>query len=294
MRQLRMMAIFCFVLSAVTSINAQGFFMNPIARSESKKSPIDKIQFITQYELVLIQDTLSPDKKVEETMVLQVGERTSMFYSYTKYKTDSLMRKQMAQSGGVINFETKMGDGGVPANPGRMSYHIFKNHPAGKVTTLDQVGMNQFRCEETNECPEWEIVSDTMTILSYLCQKATTRFKGRDFTAWFTPEIPRNEGPWKLCGLPGLILRAEDSQQYFVFEATGLFNAQPDEMIQYGADNHEPVSMQTLNRAYERFATDPTGYITSSTPNISIVTVGSDGKRTNPRNLPYNPIREPL
>jgi GLPGLI family protein len=216
-----------------------------------------------------------------------VGEKSSQFYSYTRFVSDSLLRIQLAQSGGIIRRESSASGS---SNQGQISYQIFKNHPSGKVTTLERIGPSQFRCEETNECPEWEILPDTMTILNYLCYKATVRFKGRDYTAWFTPEIPRSEGPWKLCGLPGLILYAEDSRKHFVFECTGLLNAQPDEMIEYGADNYEPVSRQTLNKTYERFAADPVGYITSSSPNVRIVMRDPDGQQNNPRNLPYNPV----
>ena len=211
-----------------------------------------------------------------------------MFHSYTKFVTDSLLRVQIAQSDGIVRQERRMGSD-MP-NPGQISYQIFKNYPAGKITTLERIGPSPFRCEEVYECPEWEILPDTMTVLSYLCHKATARFKGRDYTVWFTPDIPRSEGPWKLCGLPGFILYAEDDQRHFVFECTGLFNAQPDETIQFGADNYEPVSRQTLNRTYERFAADPVGYITSASPNVRVMMRGPDGQQANPRNIPYNPI----
>jgi len=180
--------------------------------------------------------------------------------------------------------------GGGSSNSGQITYQIYKNYPAGKVTTLERIGPGGFRCEETQECPEWQILPDTATMLNYLCNKATCRFKGRDYTAWFTPQIPRSEGPWKLCGLPGLILYAEDSQRHFVFECTGLLNARPDEMIQYGADNYEPVSRQTLNRTYERFAADPIGYINASNPNMQVRFRTADGSSDNPKNIPYNPI----
>ena len=288
MKQLVIVAFLSLVLRAI-SLNAQitmGAFNLP--GQESKKAPIDKIRFIAQYELAFVQDTTNLEAITEETMILKVGEKTSLFYSYTKFVSDSLLRVQMAQSDGMVRQERRMG-GGSP-NQGQITYQIFKNHPAGKVTTLEQIGPSLFRCEEAYECPEWEIQSDTMTILSHLCHKAAARFKGRDYTAWFTPAIPRSEGPWKLCGLPGLILYAEDSQKQYVFECTGLLNAQPDEMIQYGADTYEPVSRQTLNRTYERFASDPVGYITSSSPNVRIMMRGPDGEQINPRNIPYNPI----
>lgn len=53
-------------------------------------------------------------------------------------------------------------------------------------------------------------VKDSLSILDYKCIKATTRFRGRDYTAWVTKELPINDGPWKFYGLPGLILQIED------------------------------------------------------------------------------------
>lgn len=287
-----MTALFSLVLWVV-SLNAQ-ISMGALSMPgpESKKSPVDKLRFIAQYEMAYVQDTSKPDEITEETMILKVGERVSQFYSYTKFVSDSLFRIQMARSDGMMVRREGPGGGGGgggSANQGQINYQIFKNYPAGKVTTLERIGPSQFRCEEANACPEWQVLPDTATMLDYLCYKATTHFKGRDYTAWFTPDIPRGEGPWKLCGLPGLILYAEDSRKEFVFECTGLLNARPDEMIEYGADTYEPVSREALSRAYARFASDPIGYVTSNSPN-RVVFKGPDGADIRPTNLPYNPI----
>lgn len=80
------------------------------------------------------------------------------------------------------------------------------------MTTLDRLATSNFRCEEKNEKPVWTLLPDTATILTYHCWKATGHFRGRSYTAWFTMEIPVSEGPWKLCGLPGLIIKAEDDR----------------------------------------------------------------------------------
>lgn len=56
-----------------------------------------------------------------------------------------------------------------------------------------------------------EIADSTKNILGYDCVMATAHYHGRDWTAWFTPDIPLPEGPWKLTGLPGLILEASES-----------------------------------------------------------------------------------
>ena len=55
---------------------------------------------------------------------------------------------------------------------------------------------------------EWEMTGEHGTVASFDCQKAECDFRGRRWEAWFTPEIPVSEGPWKLKGLPGLILYA--------------------------------------------------------------------------------------
>jgi len=56
-------------------------------------------------------------------------------------------------------------------------------------------------------------------IMGYSCRKATANFRGRKYTAWFADSINVPYGPWKLFGLPGLILYAHDEDKEFVFEA---------------------------------------------------------------------------
>ena len=58
--------------------------------------------------------------------------------------------------------------------------------------------------------------------LGYDCIMATANYHGRNWNAWFTPEVPMNTGPWKLLGLPGLILEAVDSTGQHHFTANGI------------------------------------------------------------------------
>lgn len=67
---------------------------------------------------------------------------------------------------------------------------------------------------------EWEILEDTKQINSFKCFKAVTQFRGREFTAWFTNDIPISFGPNKFHGLPGLILSVYDKEESFQWHAT--------------------------------------------------------------------------
>lgn len=78
--------------------------------------------------------------------------------------------------------------------------------------------------KETLTNIEWIVSNDTSAIfiLGYKCKKAEATFRGRIYTVWFAPEIPVEMGPWKLHGLPGLILKAKDNFNQVLFTATKL------------------------------------------------------------------------
>ena len=81
---------------------------------------------------------------------------------------------------------------------------IFKNYPEpGILTYVKEVITDHYLYEETYERPAWQITTEKKDIMGYACQKATAGFRGRTWIAWFTPEVPVMEGPWKLHGLPG-------------------------------------------------------------------------------------------
>lgn len=65
----------------------------------------------------------------------------------------------------------------------------------------------------------WKIESKTKKIGNYTATMAKGSFRGRDYTVWFTYDIPVPFGPWKLHGLPGLILEAEDNEKMMRFYA---------------------------------------------------------------------------
>ena len=68
----------------------------------------------------------------------------------------------------------------------------------------------------------WSIKDKFKKIGKFRAQQATGEFRGRTYTVWFTEEIPLPYGPWKLFGLPGLILEAEDSEEMFKIEFVSI------------------------------------------------------------------------
>lgn len=161
----------------------------------------------------------------EQTM-LRIGKGMSRYCSVTHYNNDSLrycapeLYWQMERAS--FEKDPREHDRTALQRSGRYWSVIYKNYPVGKVTETSYFDITHWRYEEDWEKPEWEISDESKEILGYQCFKATTDYRGRRWTAWFTPEIPLQDGPWKLCGLPGLILEAGDAQNIYHFIANGL------------------------------------------------------------------------
>ena len=113
-------------------------------------------------------------------------------------------------------------DSTIPAKFGRVDgrYEVWKNvRKDGEMVYKGTVTQPQSYYEEPIPNLDWEMLPGDSTICSYPCQKARVTFRGRTWTVWYTLELPYSDGPWKLCGLPGLILKAEDSKRDFLFSA---------------------------------------------------------------------------
>ena len=86
---------------------------------------------------------------------------------------------------------------------------VWTNYPDGQVTTRDAIIPNIYETREERKPINWELIDDTLTVAGYLCKTATCQLHGRNWTALYSEDIPTSAGPWKLCGLPGLVLEAE-------------------------------------------------------------------------------------
>ena len=133
---------------------------------------------------------------------------------------------------------------------------------------------------------DWIFTSDTLTVLGYLCKKATCSFRGRDYTAWYAPDIPLSNGPWKFNGLPGLILKVEDADRDYSFECTALYRVGWKSPIYLSKRKKDIETTREKFRQAEKAAmNNPNAVIGNS----GLVTVPK-GEKIVTKILPYNPI----
>ena len=79
-----------------------------------------------------------------------------------------------------------------------------------------------YSVQDDEAIAKWQIINEERKINGYTCQKASCDFKGRSYTVWFTKQLGIKGGPWKLAGLPGLILEAISTDGQYRFEFKSL------------------------------------------------------------------------
>lgn len=246
-----------------------------------KGEPCDTARYLVYYNMKCVTDTSSSHRTfVDDIMRLELGDRVHCFYSYKGYQADSANAVIMANGGSSFT-------GG-----GNVLWRLYKNYPsAGKTSFLEKFGTDRFVCVEDYASPAWTPMPDSSAvILGYPCALAVATYKGRTWYAWYTEDIPLDAGPWKLGGLPGLILRAYDARRHYVFDASGMEEAVPRTLIYYKGVKYEPVSRKTLNDIYRRYYADPVGYITNN-PKVKVTIRDKQGNELpGPKDEPYNPI----
>lgn len=181
---------------------------------------IDEAYLKCQYDYTYVVDTLS-GKTAKDWLELQIGKNMSKCYSYYSMQVDSIfaspdrdvmLRQQInAAIGSKTEWPHK-----------RMKAYVYKNYPQGKMTVTDGLLMQDYIYEDTLYAQNWVIQDSSKLILGHECQKAVCQYRGHCWTAWFAMDIPITDGPWKLCGLPGLIMEATSEDNSHAFKLLGL------------------------------------------------------------------------
>lgn len=179
-----------------------------------------------------------------------------------------LMAACMTQTpDGGISIDTRKG-------PMKKVYtYVFTNLADSTLRHYDRYGTDEVYYDEPLTEMEWQISDSTATILGYECVLASTDYHGRRWQAWFTPEVPVPFGPWKLRGLPGLILKATADNGYS-FLATGIENSDRTITPMYSADTYSKTERRKALADHEYFLNNREAAI--QTEFGGLVTISSD------------------
>ena len=200
----------------------------------------DQALLRARYEFIHVLDTNFKDQPRTENMLLVIGKNASIYTSYDKINRDVAMKKQIEEQiknqEGSANMKIDIIKVGFKPTT-NIDYFSFANE--GKFFVKERL-MNNYLIEEPLPIFNWKIETDTASFGGFVCQKATAYYKGRNWIAWFASDLPFSTGPWKLNGLPGLILQAYDDKKEVQFLFNGL-----EKVIASPKENKEDVGIGT-------------------------------------------------
>lgn len=185
--------ILLFALALTVSVQAQ------------TKDSIDTAQFAVVYDYTV--NTLDDEGAAvcdSIQVVVQVGQRVTKCMPMSRYQ---------AETGSDVDFRKRV----AAAHTETLTHMptVWINHPEGETTVRDAIFPKEFEGYEPTPSLAWTLTADTLNINGYRCSRAEVTFRGVRWTAWYTEEVPSSVGPWRLRGLPGLIVKATGDAHTF-------------------------------------------------------------------------------
>lgn len=224
-------------------------------------------------------------KKQMDEHRLDIGKNgISRYYSYWKCLDQELKDSVHAVGGNYDDYNRIKREKGYPNS--KFAYTIFKNYQKAYqltgICTPYSDGKFLFS-EEMGQ--QWNLVGDSVyKVLDHPCRKATARFHGREWIAYYATDIPIPEGPWKLCGLPGLIMFARDADKEYIFKCMAI-KTHVNEPIVIDKRDALEVRPQKLEKLLRDYYSNPLGAMNARLGGMEATFRDSKGQVINPQTM---------
>lgn len=236
--------------------------------STSNAQQSDKVLARVTYNFSHVRDTNRRDNPYTENMLLVIGKNSSVYTSL-----DNIARN--------LDIPGARPGPGVPFKPVTFDdlYFFAKEK---KLISRQKFMSSYYLIDEAEQKINWKITKDTASFAGIPCKKAIANFKGRNWTAWYAPEMPFQSGPWKLNSLPGLIIEAYDEKKEVQFQIAELDNLKKENLTAEQAAKLKiyernvffgtEIALQTdakkttraeFDKVYEVYSKDPIGFISA-------------------------------
>lgn len=207
------------------------------------------------YQVTMKSDSTDKANATIETARLDISPEKSLFYGEGRIKRDSVMQRMR---------ETRNFDRNAMQNLRSSIDYIVEKDLIKNITYFKtRLGRDQYTYEEDRKM-DWKILPETVKIGEYEAQKAETTFAGRKWYAWFTQDIPFQDGPYKFKGLPGLIVKLEDSNGDYSFDLQQSKKISEFPNFDNRGGNPIKVKRADFEKQEKLYRKDPVSFVTNS------------------------------
>lgn len=208
------------------------------------------------YDYQFLKDSTDTNSKIIERMVLDIYSHHSKFYSEAVAQSDSLRFESAIRQMKTSNSITITSD----MKKGEVRDKIAKYYPHYVTFLHTRVGGTSYKVKDERKL-HWHLTSETKKVNNWEVQKAKVTFAGRNWEAWFTKDIPLQEGPYKFHGLPGLIVEMEDTtktHRFSLVEIKPMIKIELDKNPTKLSKNSVEITLEKFKEQFQKHRKDPT------------------------------------
>lgn len=129
---------------------------------------------------------------------------------------------------------------------------FIKNKHKNICYTKDRFMNIIFNISDSLNNFNWELQNDTAIILDQKCLSAKTNFRGRTYIAYYSSNIKTSDGPWKFCGLPGLILSVKSLDNYLEYNAVKIIENYKEAIETFEFEKYHFLNYQNFVNEYKK------------------------------------------
>ncbi len=209
--------------------------------------PIFAQNYRVMYNYHFKSDSTNIKSFHDEDMILDIDETGSVFYSLPAFQYDSLYIEKRKTNSFPEYSDTS-----------KIKFFVKKMYPSYSLELHTNLDIAEFAVKDSIKI-KWSILQEKDSLKGFSVQKATADFGGRFWTAWFCSKIPIPEGPYKFNGLPGLILKIEDSTKSHLFTFIGLekSKARKEYFNSIKKKKNKVIDNFTFNKLWHEYKKDP-------------------------------------
>ncbi|MCK9449647.1 MAG: GLPGLI family protein [Bacteroidales bacterium] len=237
-----------WILFAVLSIS----YNSHAQKSKASFIKIAEGNIFIEYSSLYKEDSLRTNHQYAELFLL-IGQEMSMFTDKNMYEFQKAENKQVEIQPNLWGLKPEWND---KLDRAGFMFVINKNYLLQTLSFYERIMPTDFMYEEKLYDFRWKLTNEQQEIIGYNCQKAVCEYGGRTWIAWFSYELPYNDGPYKFGGLPGLIVKLYDSKEHYIFEMQSIERLAEPANIEIRDVEYVKTNRTNFLKAQENFKKD--------------------------------------
>ncbi|WP_430810255.1 MULTISPECIES: GLPGLI family protein [unclassified Carboxylicivirga] len=130
---------------------------------------------------------------------------------------------------------------------------LFKDYNKGTMVYDESLGRDIYIIEEGLDLFNWHTTEECDTLLDYPCKTAFAEFRGREYKAYYTTDLPFTAAPWKFHGLPGVILKVASVDDVLLYQAKSLEIYETEKALYNPFEHNEAGSYNAFCKDYKAY-----------------------------------------